>query len=218
MSTLALRDLSLSYFALLFLVESRPQLKFLGFIGTVLLRPHLAIALVFGWTIAYFLRNLKRGNFVLGITVVSLLAYVLGAYSYLTVISLRNDASLGSDNAIWTQLQFSRLAANILGIQFLTFNDAVVSASVTYLFVSRIVFMDTFLAPILFIGCLFRFSNTWNRLNITVFTAFVFFYGLVSQTSWNSSRQNIPFLISMGLLAVVGIESRRKTKTAEIFN
>jgi len=218
MSTLALRDVSLGYFALLFLIETRPQLKFLGFIGTLLLRPHLALALVFGWIIAYFLRNLKRENFVIGITFASLLAYVVGSYSYLIGVSLRNNSPLGSNNAIWSQLKISRLAANIFGVQFLTFNDAVVSASVNSLLISRIVFIDTFLAPILFIGCLYRFSNTWNRLNITIFISFVFFYGLVSQTSWNSSRQNIPFLISMGLLAVVGIESRRQTKNLDFVN
>ena len=142
----------------------------------------------------------------------------MGSYSYLIGVSLRNNSPLGSNNAIWTQLKISRFTANVFGVQFLTFNDAVVSASVNSLFIGRIVFMDTFLAPILFISCLYRFSNTWNRLNITIFISFVFFYGLVSQTSWNSSRQNIPFLISMGLLAVVGIESRRQTKNLDFVN
>ena len=51
-------------------------------------------------------------------------------------------------------------------------------------------------------------------MRTTVFYSFLFFYGLISQTDWNSSRQNIPFFVSMGLLAVVGIETRRQAKTA----
>jgi hypothetical protein len=42
--------------------------------------------------------------------------------------------------------------------------------------------------------------------------AFLFFYGVVSQTSYNSTRQNIPFLACMGVLAVADIEHFRKIK------
>jgi hypothetical protein len=42
--------------------------------------------------------------------------------------------------------------------------------------------------------------------------AFLFFYGVVSQTTWNSTRQNIPFLACMGVLAVADIEHFRKVK------
>lgn len=215
MSTLALRDVALGYFAIIFVIDKRPPLKFLGIVGTALLRPHLSLALLVGWIFSYFLRNLSRRHFVPGISFAALLAYIAGAFTYSAGISLRNNSPFGTSSGIWSQIKLSRLAANILGMQFLTFNDAVVSASLTSLLLSRIIFIDTFLAPILFIFCLFWFSDSFNRLNITVFTSFIFFYGLISQTSWNSSRQNIPFLISMGLLGVVGIESRRKTATME---
>jgi hypothetical protein len=42
--------------------------------------------------------------------------------------------------------------------------------------------------------------------------AFVFFYGVVSQTPFNSTRQNIPFMVCMGVLAVADIEHFRKIK------
>jgi hypothetical protein len=43
--------------------------------------------------------------------------------------------------------------------------------------------------------------------------SFLFFYGIVSQTTWNSTRQNIPFLACMGVLAVADIEHFRKIKS-----
>jgi hypothetical protein len=46
--------------------------------------------------------------------------------------------------------------------------------------------------------------------------AFLFFYGVVSQTTWNSTRQNIPFLACMGVLAVADIEHFRKIKARVI--
>ena len=45
-----------------------------------------------------------------------------------------------------------------------------------------------------------------------VLQSFLFFYGVVSQTTWNSTRQNIPFLACMGVLAVADLERLQKMK------
>ena len=51
------------------------------------------------------------------------------------------------------------------------------------------------------------YNRVGDELKIWVFTSFVFFYGLTSQTNWNSSRQNIPFIIAMGLVGIVNLET-----------
>ena len=103
----------------------------------------------------------------------------------------------------------------MLGIQFLTLDEKVVDASTLTLLLSRLIFIDTWLIPSMFLVLLVQQSKHFTQLRTQIFFAFIFFYGLTSQTNWNSSRQNIPFLITMGLIAVVGIESRRQTKTLE---
>jgi hypothetical protein len=108
------------------------------------------------------------------------------------------------------------MGANFVGLQFLTLSDRVVSASTTSLLLGRLIFVDTWLVPLIFIGLLMQYSVQWNPQRVMLFTSFMFFFGLVSQTTSNSSRQNIPFLISMGLLAVVGIETRRQMETADV--
>jgi hypothetical protein len=42
-----------------------------------------------------------------------------------------------------------------------------------------------------------------------ILASFVFYLGLVSQTDFNSTRQNIPFLAAMGIVAVVNIEAAK---------
>jgi hypothetical protein len=64
----------------------------------------------------------------------------------------------------------------------------------------------------LFLIAVFRHPDFLTKQKTLTLLAFFFFYGVVSQTSYNSTRQNIPFLICMGVLAVADIEHFRKIK------
>jgi len=116
---------------------------------------------------------------------------------------------------VFSQFKFSQLAANFFGLQFLALNNpdrAIVDASTIALLLSRLVFFDTMLIPMLFLLAVFRHPEFLMKQKILTFQAFLFFYGVVSQTTWNSTRQNIPFLVCMGVLAVADIEHFRKIK------
>ena len=65
MSLLSLRDLILAYFALLFMTHKNRNELAIGLIGALLLRPHLATALLFGYivTALYFKWNSKYAIF-----------------------------------------------------------------------------------------------------------------------------------------------------------
>ena len=215
MSTLALRDLAIGFFTALFIIHPQQNHKLIGIIGTFLLRPHLAVALIIGTVMAKIFAYIQPKFFLFAIFIFTIGLYWFGALGYFIGNSVLNQVSLGSAVKVFTQYKFTRLAANFLGLQFLTLNESVVSASTTVLLSTRLIFIDSWLTPLLFIVFLVKFSYRWNQLRLQIYFAFIFFYGLTSQTSWNSSRQNIPFLISMGLLAVTGIESRRQTTTAE---
>jgi hypothetical protein len=66
--------------------------------------------------------------------------------------------------------------------------------------------------PLLFLIATFRHPDFLTRYKVLTLQSFLFFYGIVSQTTWNSTRQNIPFLACMGVLAVADIEHFRKIK------
>ena len=142
----------------------------------------------------------------------TLLTYTFGSIMFFVGATIKDKIPLRMASDLFNQAKFIRLTANFFGLQFLTLlnaEDSVVDASVSSLLLARVVFFDTFLTLLLFLIVLFSFSPKWGQLRLSVFFTFVFFYGLVSQTDWNSSRQNIPFFVMMGLVAIVGIEYRK---------
>ena len=105
--------------------------------------------------------------------------------------------------------------SNFTGFQFLTLrggDDAVVAASNLLLVASRLIFFETFAIPFLFIVLFFRHIQYLTKRKLLILQAFIFFYGIVSQTPYNSTRQNLPFLACMGVLAVADLERFRKVK------
>ena len=145
----------------------------------------------------------------------ALLSYVTGTIAYWIGIVIQQGANFEKPRTVFTQFKFSQLAANFFGLQFLALNDPdgqIVAASNVTLLLSRLVFFDTLLIPILFLIAVFRHPDFLTKQKTLTLLAFFFFYGVVSQTSYNSTRQNIPFLICMGVLAVADIEHFRKIK------
>lgn len=216
MSTLALRDLAIGFFTLLLVLEQKPTTRICGLIGTFLLRPHLAVALLIGYVVSQIYSYIRPKFYLVSLFILTIAVYWFGTIGYFLGSSIRTGTPIGNPINVFTQYKFARMAANMLGIQFLTLDESVVDASTLTLFLSRLIFIDTWLIPSLFLVFLVQQSKHFTHLRIQIYYAFIFFYGLTSQTPWNSSRQNIPFLITMGLLTVIGIESRRQTKTLDL--
>jgi hypothetical protein len=215
MSLLSLRDVLLACFALVFVTSSDRNTRILGLGGALLLRPHLAVALVFGFALSYFYSLCKPKFQGLALSVFALLSYATGTVAYWIGAVIQKGIAFDTPRTIFTQFKFSQLAANFFGLQFLALSnpDSRIVASSTFdLLLSRLVFFDTLLIPVLFLIAVYRHPEFLTKQKVLTFHAFLFFYGVVSQTSFNSTRQNIPFLACMGLLAVADIEHFRKIK------
>ena len=215
MSLLALRDLLLALFVVKFIFGGSSKQKALGLTFAFLLRPHLGVALIVGAFIAHVYIRQKPRFKMLGFCLISLGTYVFGSITYWFGSFVQKGTEIKQPENLFTQLKFTRLLANFFGLQFLTLrggDDAVVALPNIVLLVSRLIFLDTFLIPMLFLYALFAHIKFLSYQKVSLFLSFVFFYGVVSQTSFNSTRQNIPFLACMGLLAVADIEHFRKIK------
>jgi hypothetical protein len=215
MSLLALRDLLLALFVIKFVFATSSRHKILFLIFAFLLRPHLGVALIIGVFIAHFYVQLKPRFQLLYLILISLCTYVFGAITYWFGSFVQRGTEIKQPENLFTQLKFTRLLANFFGLQFLTLrggDDTVVALPNTVLLVSRLVFLDTFLIPMLFLYVLFAHNKFLSYQKVSVFLSFVFFYGIVSQTAFNSTRQNIPLLVCMGVLVVVDIEYFRNIK------
>jgi hypothetical protein len=215
MSLLSLRDVLLACFALIFVTSTSNMFRILSLSGAFLLRPHLAVALVFAFAISQIYSRWKPKYQSAAISAFAILSYVTGTIAYWIGAVIQKGANFDTPRTVFTQFKFSQLAANFFGLQFLALNNpdaGVVASSTLTLLLSRLVFFDTILIPVLFLISVFRHPGFLGKQKNLVLLAFLFFYGVVSQTSYNSTRQNIPFLACMGVIAVADIEHFRKIK------
>jgi hypothetical protein len=215
MSLLSLRDVLLACFALIFVTSTSYKTRALGLSGAFLLRPHLGVALAFGFVVSNFYTKYKPKLHSFNFSVIAVLSYVIGTIAYWIGAVIQKGINFETPRTIFTQFKFSQLAANFFGLQFLALSnpDSRIVASSTFdLLLSRLVFFDTLLIPVLFLIAKYRHPDFLTKQKVLTFHAFLFFYGVVSQTSFNSTRQNIPFLACMGLLAVADIEHFRTIK------
>jgi hypothetical protein len=215
MSLLSLRDLILAYCAVAFMANKSIKYRMLIVLLALCLRPHLAVALAFGFIAAEIFARIHKSKPILYLIIFAVLSYALGCLAFPIGAVIQHNATFDSPTTVFSQLKFSRLAINFVGLQFLALNDEnglIVARSTFSLLLSRIVFFDTILIPILFLKSAITRISFQTKEKVLVLTSFLFFYGVVSQTSFNSTRQNIPFLACMGVLAVADIEHFRKIK------
>jgi len=177
----------------------------------------LAVALAFGFVAAEIFAKIHKAKPILYLIFFAVLSYALGCLAFPIGAVIQHNAAFDSPSTVFSQLKFSRLVINFVGLQFLALNDEnglIVARSTFSLLLSRIVFFDTILIPILFLKSAISRISFQTKEKVLVLMSFLFFYGVVSQTTWNSTRQNIPFLACMGVLAVADIEHFRKVKAA----
>jgi hypothetical protein len=214
-SFLALRDLTLALLTISFVFESKFQRRAVFALLIFLLKPHLATALLFG-ILALFLFRMLRTKFDLFASILFLVAsYFLGSVSYSVGAYFKDGFFPGLPIGLLTQAKISQITLNFSGLQFFSLiNDkgSVVAESVGFLLLARILLFDTFLIPITFVVVCVFFLRRLRGAAFVILTSFVFYLGLVSQTDFNSTRQNIPFLAAMGIVAVVNIEAAKNNR------
>ena len=210
-SFFALRDLTLALFAILFIFERRIQRRAFILALIFLLKPHLAVSLLFG-TFALALFRLIRTNLNYCVAFLFLgFSYFLGAVSFSIGTYFKDGFYPGFPSELFSQAKISQLTLNFSGLQFFSFVNDPTFPSVTtptyLLLLARIVLFDTFLIPLSFIFISVFLLRYLKNESFLLISSFIFYLGLVSQTDFNSTRQNIPFLAVMGIVSVVNIEA-----------
>ena len=209
-SLLGLRDAVLSYLILNFVIGKDPRRKILAIVGTYLLRPHLAAALLFGLGVTLVYSRIRTSKKVVSLALLVVMIYGAGISIYAVGIKYQQNASFDESNlSKFNQDAFIRLATNFSGLQFLAFGENVARLSISYLLLLRIIFFDTFVTPLLFLSLIF-FRSLPSKMDLVILVSFVFFSGVVSNTDFNSSRQNIPFIVLMGVAVSEHFATRRR--------
>ena len=218
-SLLALRDLVLALLTISFIFERKFQRCTLFIAFVFLLKPHLAIALLFGTFVLFLFRRFRtKFDFYTAFFCVGF-AYILGTFSYSIGAFFKDRFFPGLPSELLSQAKISQLTLNFSGLQFFTLiNDknSVVATPTHFLLLARIVLFDTFLIPLSFVFISVFLLRHLKKESFLVFMSFVFYLGLVSQTDFNSTRQNIPFLAAMGIVSVVNIEAALRNRSKKV--
>ncbi len=214
LSTLGLRDLEIALAASYFFLGRNIYLKQVSLLLLIPLRPHLAAALIFGWIATKYFKRIDLKRFYLGLIAATIFAFVVGSYGYVIGRNLREGNAIVTPE-IFDQDPWWRFFSNLVGLQFLTFDENSVNLPVLDLLALRLFFVDSFLIPICFVVTLMYQKLELNLLRIQIFLSFTFFLGLAAQTDFNSTRQNLPFLSTMGVLALLGLCRRNNAKVDE---
>ena len=212
-SALGLRDTSMMLFVLWFFVGSSTVAKLSALLCVVLLRPHLAAALGTGALVAlvYGMLHRKSKHTPLSNTFSITFAPFLGYHIYSLGLQFQDGPS-GEYGHRWGILPVIRIASNYVGLQFLTVRESTVEFSITSLLLLRLFLSETIIIPLLF-TIVVILTRRHSLLMQSVMWSFGIYVGIVTNTDFNSFRQNIPFMPVMGLVVLLAWKEHRQTRS-----
>jgi len=209
-ATLALRETTMMLCVAIFLLHSSPRIRFITLFALLLLRPHLAAALLVGWSLAEITRHVGRGRWspvhcVSVIAVGTTIGYFL--FSFGLWLGTGQSDTIQHRGGIEP---VTRVVSNLVGLQFLTAQESTVPTSIASLLGYRVFLSETIVIPTIFL-VVTLLSTRLSDLGRIVLWSFSIYLGLVTNTEFNSFRQNIPFMPMMGLVVLTEFERRRSS-------
>jgi hypothetical protein len=200
-SILALRETMMMLFATYFLVLKVPATRVIALVMLLLLRPHLAAALLVGALFVQLwesLRNHRRES-TLSVAMLAVLSIVGGYFLYMFGLWWQ-FRQVGVAGHQWGIAAVTRAASNFVGLQFLTARSETVEFSLASLLALRILLPETILIPLGFMLALLLRPAVTTTIGRTALVSLAMYVGLVTNTEFNSFRQNIPFMAVMGIV------------------
>jgi hypothetical protein len=145
---------------------------------------------------------------------------VLGVLSGYLLFSL---GTAGSATGIWQLYGHQwgipiayRIASNFFGLQFLTAQSETLEFSLQSLLLVRALLAETVVIPTVFTILHLTRPHHVGAQSRLVLLAFSIYVGLVTNTDFNSFRQNIPFMTAMGLVILHHTKSRSSSDSVEM--
>ena len=206
-SALALRETMMMLLTTRFVRTTSPVSRLIVALLLLVLRPHLAASLVVGALLVWVYHHLRttRTETVLTVATAIVGGSLIGwwLFSYGTVFT---SGIQGFYSRSWGISQITRIASNHFGVQFLTARSETVEFSLLSLLLLRLILIETILIPSFFTLLVITRPQLLNRQRMFIVTSFAIYVGLVTNTDFNSFRQNIAFMPVMGLavLSMIG--------------
>jgi hypothetical protein len=207
-STLALRDVILAYLVLFVVFRKRVDHQAIAAGAIFLLKPHLAVALIVGLLSARVFMMIGGRLKIFSGGILVFVMYIFGAYAYSVGTIVRDGFNPGASDLIFSQQRISQVTLNFTGLQFLSQlseGENIAAFSLGQLLAARLLLFDSLIIPATFALITVFALRKLKVEAVHTLSSFVFFLGLVTQTDFNSTRQNLPFYALMGIICVVNL-------------
>ena len=177
--------------------------KAVSLITLLILRPHLAAAIVFGQLWGWLFSRIHRRWYLLSVLATAVVPIYIGTigFSLGNYIIYRLPLRLYQD--LFLKDQVIQIFSAFAGLQFFTVAYQTVEFTTRSLLLIRIVFPEIVLVPLLFTAGCFFFTPKTTRLKLSVLASFVFFMAVSSGTEYLSVRQSLPMMSIMGIAAIL---------------
>ena len=209
---LALRETTMALLvaAVFFLPNPPVRISSLFFVG--ILRPHLAVAIIFGFVWGWLMTRAPRSWYFATVAASALVPIWIGTLGFSVGNFLLNNLPLQLYQDLFLKSQITQVFSSFVGLQFLTVAYQTVEYTTQSILLIRLIFPEIVLVPLLFTSTLLIYKQELTQLKLTIFSAFVFFVSVSSGTEYLSVRQTLPFF---PILAVVVIRTYAKEPVAK---
>lgn len=202
-SVLALRETMMLFcVSQLFLGVSQSG-KALSLLVLVVLRPHLAAAIVVGQLWGWAFSKTPRRWYLPAMLATAIVPIYLGTigFSLGNYIIYRLPLQLYQD--LFLKDQVIQIFSAFAGLQFFTVAYQTVEFTTRSLLLIRLIFPEIVLVPLVFATSCFFYTPQTTRLKLSVLATFVFFMSVSSGTEYLSVRQSLPMMSIMGVALVL---------------
>ncbi len=202
-SVLALRETMMALCVThLFLGKSHPR-KAISLLVLVILRPHLAAALVVGFAWGWIGSRLPNRWYLPTVLATAVLPIFLGTIGFSLGNYIIYQLPLRLYQDLFLQEQVVQVFSAFIGLQFLTVAYQTVEFTTGSLLLIRVAFPEIVLVPLFFTVSCFIYTPRTTRLKLSVLASFVFFMAVSSGTEYLSVRQTLPIMPIMGFAALL---------------
>jgi len=211
-SLLALRETTMLLFVSIVFFKKNLPGRVIALIALGILRPHLAVAIAFGFAWGWVMARPPRPWYFTTVAITALAPIWAGTLGFSLGNLIINKLPMQLYQDFFLKSQITQVFSSFVGLQFLTVAYQTVEYTTQSILLIRLIFPEIVLVPLLFTSTLFIYKQELTQLKLTIFSAFVFFVAVSTGTEYLSVRQSLPFF---PILAVVVIRTYAKEAVAK---
>lgn len=202
-SLLALRETMMLLCVTQIFIGSSHGGRITSLLVLLVLRPHLAAAIVFGLVWGWIFGRRKLRWHLITTLATAILPVYLGTLAFVLGGQFVSGTPIELAHGFFLRNEIIQIFSAFAGLQFLTVAYQTVEFSTTSLLIIRLIFPEIVMIPLLFAACSILPSQTFPRLKLSVLATFVFFTSISSGTEFLSVRQSLPMMSIMGLAVIL---------------